>query len=235
MHLLVSSACNSDGFVKQVTGTCPAGTGFIETDADCAAAAMSLGLSNTIVAVWGPHSVDHLALPHGCYYKENSADSELWRNPSGHRNDEDTERLSLCSCTPGLVETDVDWVVSVGNGAHGIAGGQGAAGLLVASTWLGQNGGAGIQLDAPGCTVGHRAGRVVILGNSEDGISASPTAANLSIVNTWIGFEAAVGICGNGENGIRVSAPGCTVGDPEGDVSALVLVADAASPGLEGT
>ena len=94
--------CNSDGFIKQPTGTCPAGTYFIETDAGCAAAATSVGLSSTTVYDWvtatGSSSGDRTN-PHGCYFKKSNG--LLFQNPGGDRNDDDTDRVSLCSCTPG--------------------------------------------------------------------------------------------------------------------------------------
>ena len=89
-----SDGCNTDGYVLQPVGTCRAGTDFIETDADCAAAAASLGLSDI-----DPGATTTSTNPHGCYFKEsNIAASQLWLNPDGDKADADTDRVSLCRC-----------------------------------------------------------------------------------------------------------------------------------------
>ena len=90
----VYPACNSDGFILQDSATCPAGTGFIENDGDCSAAAISLGLSDTTVGSAQWTDAERGDYPHGCYFKEsNAADQQLWRNPGGDRNDGDTDRV----------------------------------------------------------------------------------------------------------------------------------------------
>ena len=65
--------CSGGGFVRQPTGSCPAGTGFIETEAGCAAAAASLGLPTVAVSGWGTAAggaaAGDAASPHGCYFK----------------------------------------------------------------------------------------------------------------------------------------------------------------------
>ena len=93
------AGCSSDGFVLQATGTCPLGTTFIETDAGCAAAATSLGLSSTAVSEWDSALNGKADRPHGCYFlKANRAGKQLWRNPNGDENYNDTDRVSLCKC-----------------------------------------------------------------------------------------------------------------------------------------
>ena len=39
--------------------------------------------------------------PHGCYFKKgNDAGKQLFVNPVGDKNDDDTSRVSLCKCIP---------------------------------------------------------------------------------------------------------------------------------------
>ena len=97
-YFVICIGCNSAGFIQQTTGTCPVGTSFIETNAGCAAAAQSLGLSSAT-----PGVSTTVTNPFGCYFKEgNSITTQLWFNPSGDRNDDDTDRVSLCQCSTGM-------------------------------------------------------------------------------------------------------------------------------------
>ena len=69
-------------------GTCT-GTGtWIESKAGCEAAAARLGLTH------GVADNTHTANPYGCYYKKSA--NLLYFNPSGNKNDDDRDRVSVC-------------------------------------------------------------------------------------------------------------------------------------------
>ena len=62
---------------------------FLNTVAECNAAAAELKLADTSAEVWPDCSN-----PYGCYYKQTSR--QLFFNPTGTRNDDDRDRVSIC-------------------------------------------------------------------------------------------------------------------------------------------
>jgi len=93
------------GFVLRAIGSCD-GHAFVETAEQCAAAAEALGLEDTIpnsdangdINTRGYFGTGDVSRPHGCYWKEiNLAGAQLFFNPDGDRDDNDTGRVSICS------------------------------------------------------------------------------------------------------------------------------------------
>ena len=83
-------------------GNCGDGHRFVETAADCVAAAVALELGDTLPSLVTDANSggDTTAVPHGCYYKPSNAvqwpDNLLGFNPNGDRHDNDTIRISIC-------------------------------------------------------------------------------------------------------------------------------------------
>ena len=82
-------------YKMESVGTCGRGLGFIETIAECNAAAVDLGLADVVAGTAGLPDSDR---PHGCYYKNSNPDNDkLWFNSAGNKNDDETNRVSICS------------------------------------------------------------------------------------------------------------------------------------------
>jgi len=90
------------GYFRRSVANCD-GYNFIETEAQCTAAASVFALSDLLPSI----ATSATAVPHGCYWKERNPDGsnrlrrshnsvKLWFNPNGNQNDEDTTRVSLC-------------------------------------------------------------------------------------------------------------------------------------------
>ena len=79
------------GYVRREVGNCD-GHAFIETAAQCAAAAVVLGLDDTDAGAGRAEG------PLGCYWHaERGGNNRLLFNLNGDRNDDDTDRVSICS------------------------------------------------------------------------------------------------------------------------------------------
>ena len=92
------------GYFQRSVGNCD-GYNFIESEAQCAAAAAALTLPDLEPSI----ATSATDVPHGCYWKELNPDgtnrlrsrrehnaAKLWFNPNGDQNDDDTTRVSLC-------------------------------------------------------------------------------------------------------------------------------------------
>ena len=76
-------------------GNCDGHT-FITSRVDCDAAAVALGLDDT-VSTESSSSAASSDWPYGCYYKwANTPGTKLWFNPDGTRSSSDTVRTSIC-------------------------------------------------------------------------------------------------------------------------------------------
>ena len=93
----------SDDNMQNMIGNCD-GYNFIETEAQCAAAAAAWLLPGTVTIATSGTEV-----PHGCFYDRSARPSRLrsrrshldsqrylWFNPNGNRTDDDATRSSLC-------------------------------------------------------------------------------------------------------------------------------------------
>jgi hypothetical protein len=78
------------GFKKMNIGKCGSGYDFITSKATCEEAASALGLSDTTASNW-----EDKKNPLGCYYK--LIDKRLWWNSAGNKDDDDKNRVSLCT------------------------------------------------------------------------------------------------------------------------------------------
>merc|ERR1712167_400895 len=78
------------GFKKMNIGKCGSGYDFITSKATCEEAASALGLSDTTASNW-----EDKKNPLGCYYK--LSDKRLWWNSAGNKDDDDKNRVSLCT------------------------------------------------------------------------------------------------------------------------------------------
>merc|ERR1712166_153400 len=90
-YLGAQGPSNLNPYVLKSIGNC-AGYAFIQTKADCIAAAVQLGLDDITAS-----STSSRRRPHGCYYKASSSVSKLWFNSDGDQNDDDTARVSVCT------------------------------------------------------------------------------------------------------------------------------------------
>lgn len=79
------------GFKLMESGTCPSTFDFIDSKARCKAAAEALALAGT-TAGGNPHASN----PYGCYFKK--SDGALFWSTAGSKDDDDTDRVSICSC-----------------------------------------------------------------------------------------------------------------------------------------
>ena len=78
--------------------TCIKGTFFIEREDECSAAAVQLGLADTVPSLVSPTR----SRPHGCYYE----DLRLFFNPVGNKESTDNSRISICRYA-------MNWSVSI--------------------------------------------------------------------------------------------------------------------------
>ena len=81
------------GYILRDVGNCD-GYGFVESSAECASAAVVLGMAETT-----PRDANNQVNLYGCYWKERNdgyIGSRLWFNPDGSRTDNDLNRVSLC-------------------------------------------------------------------------------------------------------------------------------------------
>ena len=90
-HAVCVMKTASTTFVKMITGSCSAGTSFIESKSTCLAAALDLGLT---VAHNKAGDNTHSANPYGCYYKQST--KQLYWGTAGNKKDDDKDRVSLC-------------------------------------------------------------------------------------------------------------------------------------------
>ena len=107
MTLAHTAGCTG-ACVRREVGNCDGDSStFIESAEQCAAAAVALGLDDTVPNL-NANGEDLMTVggipsnPHGCYWKEfnrgtHGASALLFFNPNGDRNDDDRRRVSICS------------------------------------------------------------------------------------------------------------------------------------------